>query len=81
MDAYSSYIVQLSEARTAELRREAAGWATARAARGPRPSVWARARARLRGRPAPTRAPVSMISTVSPVCLPNPTEQEVRRSA
>ena len=76
MDAYSSYILRLSEARTSELRRESAEYALARAARGQRTSWWARARARLaarRGRAA---------EAVAPVALPRPAEQaELRRSA
>lgn len=73
MDAYSSYIMRLSEARTSELRREAAEHAMSRAARGEQSSMWARARARFgRG-----RRPV-----VAPVPLPAPAPQtELRRSA
>ena len=47
VDAYSSYILRLSEARTSELRREAAEYALSRAARANRVSVWRRILARL----------------------------------
>ena len=50
VDAYSSYIIQLSEARTGELRREAAEYAMSRAARGQRASRWTRTIERLRRR-------------------------------
>ena len=47
VDAYSSYILRLWEARTSELRREAAEYALSRAARANRVSVWCRILARL----------------------------------
>lgn len=75
MDAYSSYIIKLAEARMSELRREAAEDAMARAARGNRPSRWARLRARMSRRARPV---------VMPVPLPAPAaepETELRRSA
>lgn len=73
MDAYSSYIMRVSEARTSELRREAAEYAMSRAARRPRSSLWARARGRLGRRARPV---------VAPVPLPTPAPQsELRRSA
>jgi len=75
MDAYSSYIVRLSEARLGELRREAAEYSASRAARSPRTSMWARARRPVRRRP-PTVAPVA------PVALPAPAaESDLRRTA
>jgi hypothetical protein len=53
VDAYSSYILRLSEARTGELRREAAEYAMSRAARSNRISLWARTVARVQAtRPA-----------------------------
>lgn len=48
MDAYSDYITRLSNARTGELRREAAEYALSAAARRSRASWWKRARDRLR---------------------------------
>ena len=76
MDAYSSYIVRLSEARLDELRREAAEYALSRASQDGRASRWARLRVRFgrRARPAP--------EPVAPVPLPRPApETELRRSA
>lgn len=73
MDAYSSYIMRLSEARTSELRREAAEYALSRAARGNRSSLLTRARARLSRRARPVATPVP---------LPAPAPQtQLRRSA
>jgi hypothetical protein len=73
VDAYSSYIMQVAEARTSELRREAAEYAMSRAARGEQSSRWTRARARFARR----RRPV-----VAPVPLPTRAPQtELRRSA
>lgn len=73
MNAYSSYIMTLSEARTSELRREAAEYALSRAARGSRASLWTRIRARLGREARPVVAPV-------PLPAPRP-ETELRRSA
>ena len=73
MDAYSSYIMRLSEARTSELRREAAEYAMSRAARRGRSSLWSRARARLGRQAGPAVAPV-------PLPAPAP-DTELRRSA
>ena len=47
MDAYSNYILKMSNARLAELRGEAAEHAMSRAARRARPSWRRRARRRL----------------------------------
>ena len=55
MDAYSHYILQQSNARLSELRREAAEYSLAAAARRRRGSWWSRLRLRLRLRPP--RAP------------------------
>ena len=57
MDAYSSYIIQTSNARLTELRREAAEYALSRSARATLRSWWSRLGAmlpntRLRRRPA-----------------------------
>ena len=76
MDAYSSYILRLSEARTNELRREAAEYALSRAARRARPSLWARARARLAARTGPAAVPVTPVPLPAP-----PQDEELRRSA
>ncbi|MGI8809427.1 MAG: hypothetical protein ACR2KK_16630 [Acidimicrobiales bacterium] len=46
MDAYSSHIIQLSNARLGDLRREAADYAQSAAARRSRGSWWHRARSR-----------------------------------
>lgn len=43
MDAYTGYIIRLSEARTSELRREAAEYALSRASRSDDTSLWTRA--------------------------------------
>lgn len=76
MDAYSSYIMRLSEARTSELRREAAEYAMSRVARGSRSSLWARVRARVARRPRP------VIEPVAPMPLPTRREEpSLRRSA
>lgn len=48
MDAYSDYILQLSNARLSELRREAAEYALSSATRRSRASWWSRSRTRLR---------------------------------
>jgi hypothetical protein len=56
MDAYSSYIIKISDARTGELRREAAEYALSAAARRRRRQRWAQALQRLvlrRPLPAP----------------------------
>lgn len=59
VDAYSSYIKQISDARVGELRREAADYALSAPARRRRRARWAQAARRLvRGRmPAPAPAP------------------------
>ena len=76
MDAYSSYILTMSQARTDELRREAAEYALSRATRGGRRSLWTRARARLTVRAGPPVEPVA------PVPLPALRhDEELRRSA
>lgn len=61
MDAYSSYIKQISDARMGELRREAADYALSAPARRRRRARWARAVRRLvPGRtPAPVPAPAA----------------------
>ena len=48
MDAYSDYILKLSNARLNELRREAAEYAVSAAVRRSRESWWKRARGRVR---------------------------------
>ena len=78
VDAYSSYIKILNDARMSELRREAAEYALSRAARNGRPSRWApigsRIRSARRSRPA--------MEPVTPIELPCPApEVELRRSA
>jgi hypothetical protein len=61
VDAYCSYLMQMSEARASELRREAAEYAMAKAARAERGSLWARAFTRLRRRQAPVLQPARTI--------------------
>ena len=59
MDAYSSYIMTISNSRTSELRREAAEFALSAAARRRRRQRWAQALQRLvlrRPVPAPRSA-------------------------
>jgi hypothetical protein len=76
MDAYSSYIMILAEARANELRREAAEYALSRAARRERTSLWRRTRQRLLGGARPAPAPVA------PLPLPvDAGDPELRRSA
>ena len=80
MDAYSSYIMRLTDSRVGELRREAAEDAMSRAGRERRASRWARWRDGLRGRRTPALAPVA------PVARPDFTretgaEPPLRRSA
>ena len=58
MDAYSSYIMTISNARTAELRREAAEYALSAAARRRRRQRWVQALQRLALR-RPVPAPVA----------------------
>jgi hypothetical protein len=77
MDAYSSYILRISEARVGELRREAEEYALSRAARPTRRSLWSRCRDRLVGaRPA-------HVEPVTPVALPvePASDTDLRRSA
>lgn len=58
MDAYSSYIISISNARTGELRREAAEYALSAAARRRRRQRWAQAWQRLvLRRPIPAPRP------------------------
>ncbi len=76
VDAYSSYILRLSEARTNELRREAAEYALTRAVRRHRSSRWARLAARLGA------GPRRSVDPVIPVPLPTPAHDgDLRRSA
>ena len=59
MDAYSSYIITISNARTSELRREAADYALSSAARRRRRQRWTDTLRRLAlRRPAPAPAPL-----------------------
>jgi hypothetical protein len=86
MDVYSSWIRQMSDARTDELRRQAERHALARAIRMQRPSV---VRARFRGwmerrrAGSATVAPVTPVAAVTPVLLPAAAagDEELRRSA
>ncbi len=77
MDAYSSYIIQTSNARLDELRREAAEYALSRTARAGRLSSWARVRNGLR-----RRRPVS-VEPVTTMALPVPEagDEPLRRTA
>lgn len=52
MDAYSSYILRVTEARLEERRREAAVYALSRPARQRRGSLWTRIRGTRRSRPS-----------------------------
>jgi hypothetical protein len=61
MDAYSSYIITISNARTGELRQEAAEYALSAAARRRRRQRWAQALQKLvLRRPAPAPMPRSL---------------------
>ncbi len=62
MDAYSSYIMQITDARLGDLRREAADYRLSRAARGARPSWWSRARNAVRRPPVPVVEPLATLS-------------------
>jgi hypothetical protein len=86
MDVYSSWIRQMSDARTDDLRREAERHALARAFRMQRPSA---VRARFRGwierrrvGSAPV-APATPVAPVTPVLLAPAAagDEELRRSA
>ena len=61
MDAYSSYIMMISEARTNELRREAREDALARAARGRRGSLWTRFAGRFTRQRTPVLEPAAAV--------------------
>ena len=58
MDAYSDYILRLTEARLDERRREAAEYALSRAARQRRGSRWTRLRGRVARRSRPSVIPM-----------------------
>lgn len=76
MDAYSSYIIKLTDARVGELRKEAAEYALSSAARQRPGSLWSRARRRLSGARPPAVEPAA------PVPLPVPERApDLRRSA
>ena len=77
MDAYSSYIIQTTNAQLAERRRKEAEYALSRAARARRGSWWSRVLIRLRPRPVPALEPVT------PVTLPLPAagDEPLRRTA
>ena len=61
MDAYSSYIMNISNARTSELRREAAEYALSAGARRRRRQRWAQALQKLvLRRPLPGPVPQSL---------------------
>ena len=77
MDAYSNYIMQLSDARLREMRREAAEYSMSRAARGPRRSWWRRARTVVRRRPAAVVEPLATLSLATVEFQ----DEELRRSA
>ena len=74
MDAYITYVRQVSEARLGELRREAAEWSMSRPARARRPRLRARAAGRWERR--------RTASTVAPTALARPVaDAGLRRSA
>ena len=77
MDAYSNYIIQTSNARLTELRREAAEYALSRAARATRGPWWSRVRTGLRRRPAAAVAPVTTVT----LPLPPAGDEPLRRTA
>jgi hypothetical protein len=60
MDAYSSYIMTISNARTGELRQEAAEYALSAAARRRRRQRWAQALRLVLRQPAPAPMPQSL---------------------
>ena len=80
VDAYSSYIMQLSEARTGELRREAAEYAMSRIARRQRVSLWTRTSDRLLRRRTPALEPAGTIPLPARTVESEPAV-ELRRSA
>jgi hypothetical protein len=77
MDAYTSHILQLSNARVDDLRREAAERALSRAARGSRTSRWAGIRSRFARPVGPAIEPVAPFTLRRPA----PHEEELRRIA
>ena len=77
MDAYTNYIMGLTDARVGELRREAAEYALSRSAREARPSWWSRARNALRRPPVPVVEPLATLSLATSVVE----GEELRRSA
>ena len=78
MDAYSSYIIQTSDARLRDLRREAAEYRLSRIARGTRASWWSRARNGLRRSPVPAVEPEPTVSLPAPAAA---AEGPLRRTA
>jgi hypothetical protein len=72
MDAYSSYIISISNARTGELRREAADFALSANARRRRRAYWVGVLRRLLGRrpgmpaPVPRQLPQTLASSSAP---------------
>lgn len=80
MDAYSSYIIQTSNARLTDLRREAAEYALSRAARGTRGSWWSRVRGGLRHRPVAAAAAAVPVITV-PLTVSDASDEPLRRTA
>ena len=77
MDAYTNYILQTSNARLDDLRREAAEYRLSRAARASRASSWSRVCARLRRRRAAPPAPAVPVSLPLPVA----DDDQLRRTA
>ena len=77
MDAYTNYILQTSNARLDDLRREAAEYRLSRAARAARESWWSRVCGRLRRRRAAPLAPAVTVSLPAPVADDEP----LRRTA
>jgi hypothetical protein len=72
MDAYSSYIISISNARTGELRREAADFALSASVRRRRRARWIGVLRRLVGRrpslpaPVPRQLPQTLASSSAP---------------
>ena len=77
MDAYSSYIIQTTNAQRADRRRQEAEYALSRAIRARRGSWWSRVLIRLRPRP------VAAVEPVTPVTLPAAAagDEPLRRTA
>ena len=77
MDAYTNYIMHLSDARLGDLRREAAEYRLSESARKARRARWSRTWKALRRRPAPVIEPLATLTLATLAAE----HEELRRSA